>query len=170
MTHRRMKPQHAQRRYGVLVGKIADGEEKRSGSSPHYEIWIKAPESYRIAVNVRSVDGSDVLAHYDPNFAKPTKLNLQHLASGKEGFTALETGQHGKGLDYLRDDLFPLGSMAPVPADGQGITLSNLLDGQIERAKPTETPSSSRSASFFRTPDPTRHSTSRPSAGFTTSI
>jgi uncharacterized protein YukJ len=25
--------------------------------------------------------------------------------------------------------------MAPIPPDGQGVTLSNLLDGQIERAK-----------------------------------
>jgi hypothetical protein len=34
--------------------------------------------NYRIAVNVRSVDGSDVLARYDPNFTKPTKRYCRH--------------------------------------------------------------------------------------------
>ena len=148
MTHRRMKPQNAQRRYGVLVGKIADGEEKRSGSSPHYEIWIKAPESYRIAVNVRSVDGSDVLAHYDPNFAKPTKLNLQHLASGKEGFTALETGQHGKGLDYLRTTSSRWGRWHRSRRTVRALPSAICWTARSNAPKPTETPSSSRSASF----------------------
>jgi uncharacterized protein YukJ len=35
----------------------------------------------------------------------------------------------------LRDDLFPIDAMAPIPPDGQGVTLRNLLDGQIKRAK-----------------------------------
>jgi uncharacterized protein YukJ len=48
------------------------------GKSPHYEIWVRAGQNYRIAVNVRSVDGSDVLAHYDPNFTKPTKRYCRH--------------------------------------------------------------------------------------------
>jgi uncharacterized protein YukJ len=57
------------------------------------------------------------------------------LAAGAKGLTALPTGPGGRGLDYLRDDLFPIDAMAPIPPDGQGVTLRNLLDGQIERAK-----------------------------------
>lgn len=135
MTRRRAKPANAARTYGVLVGRIQDGQENPQGSSPHYEIWVKAGSDYRIAVNVRSVDGSDVLAFYDPKFADPTKRDLPSLAAGAPGFTPLATGPDGAGLDYLRDNLFPVDRMTPIPADGTGITLSNLLDGQIERAK-----------------------------------
>lgn len=136
MTHRRRKPANARRRYGVLVGKILDGTLKPSGSSPHYEIWIRAEgRDFRVAVNVRSVDGSDLLIHYDPNFQNPTKRNLAALAVGAEGFTGLPTGIGGEGLDYLRDGLFAIDDMLPLPVDGSGINLLNLLDGQIERAK-----------------------------------
>ena len=135
MPHARTKPPTQQRSYGVLVGAIRDGQEDPDRHSPHYEIWVEADQNYRIAVNVRSVDGSDVLAHYDPNFTNPTKLGLAGLAAGAKGFTALPTGPGGKGLDYLRDDLFPIDVMAPIPPDGQGVTLRNLLDGQVERAK-----------------------------------
>jgi uncharacterized protein YukJ len=135
MTHARTKPASQQRSYGVLVGTIRDGQEDPAGHSPHYEIWVEADQSYRIAVNVRSVDGSDVLAHYDPNFTNPTKLGLGGLAAGAKGFAGLATGPGGKGLDYLRDGLFPIDAMAPIPPEGQGVTLQNLLDGQVERAK-----------------------------------
>ena len=135
MTHARTKPPTQQRSYGVLVGAIRDGQEDPDRHSPHYEIWVEADQNYRIAVNVRSVDGSDVLADYDPNFTNPTKLGLAGLAAGAKGFTALPTGPGGRGLDYLRDDLFPIDAMAPIPPEGQGVTLRNLLDGQIERAK-----------------------------------
>ena len=138
MTHARTKPRGQQRTYGVLVGTIRDGQEDPSGRSPHYEIWVQADRDYRIAVNVRSVDGSDVVAHYDPKFTNPTKLDLARLAAGPSGFTKLTTGPGGDGLDYIRDNLFSLGAMAPIPPDGQGVTLSNLLDGQIERAKADE--------------------------------
>lgn len=136
MTHRRMKPPTARRRYGVLVGRVRDGQEKPSGASPHYEVWIDAGgANYRVAVNVRSVDGSDVLAYFDPDFQQATKLNLPARAEGPQGFTPLSTGPGGEGLDYLRDHLFPLDAMQPIPPAGSSISLKNLLDGQIERAK-----------------------------------
>ena len=138
MPHARTKPPTQQRSYGVLVDAIRDGQEDPDRHSPHYEIWVEADQNYRIAVNVRSVDGSDVLAHYDPDFTNPTKLGLAGLATGKRGFTQLQTGPGGKGLDYLRDDLFPIDVMALIPPGVQGITsvtLGNLLDAQIKRAK-----------------------------------
>jgi uncharacterized protein YukJ len=79
MPHRRAKPEGQPRRYGVLVGRIKDGQEDPDGAgkSPHYEIWVNADGAdYRVAVNVRSVDGSDVLAYFDPNFTAATKLRL----------------------------------------------------------------------------------------------
>jgi uncharacterized protein YukJ len=106
-----------------------------SGRSPHYEIWVKADRNYRIAVNVQSVDGSNVLAFFDPTFDTATKLDLPALAAGVPGFRKLQTGPGGQGLDYLRDNLFPLNQMKPIPDEGPGVSLANLLDAQIERAK-----------------------------------
>ncbi len=135
MSHRRTKPEGQQRTYGLLVGTIKDGQMDPHGRSPHYEIWVRADQDYRIAVNVESVDGSDVLAFFDPKFTAPTKLNLAERAAGEAGFTPLRTGPNGEGLDYLRDKLFPLDKLKDIPGEGTGITLANLLDAQIERAK-----------------------------------
>jgi uncharacterized protein YukJ len=142
MTHRRTKPAGAVRRYGVLVGRIRDGKESESGQgkSPHYEIWVTAGDAdFRIAVNVRSVDGSDVLAFYDPAYQAPDGLDLAELAASA-GYRPIATGPGGEGhgsggLDYLRQNLFARDRMSQIPPDGAGITLSNLLDGQVERAK-----------------------------------
>jgi uncharacterized protein YukJ len=125
MPHRRTKPKGQPRRYGVLVGRIKDGQEDPDGAgkSPHYEIWVSADGAhYRVAVNVRSVDGSDVLAYFDPNFTAATKLTLPALA-GAPGFRPLATGPDGEGLDYLRDGLFPLASMQDLRQQAPGFRL-----------------------------------------------
>ncbi len=137
MVHSRTKPPGQERRHSVLVGRIKDGQEdpENPGKSPHYEIWVEADGAdYRIAVNVRSVDGSDVVALFDPDFAKATKRDLTALAA-RPGLAALATGPDGQGLDYLRDGLFPLDRMQPIPAEGSGISLANLIDAQVERAE-----------------------------------
>jgi len=160
MPHVRTKPAGQQRTYGVLVGTIHDGRQDPPNHTPHYEIWVQADTNYRIAVNVRSADGSDVLAHYDPNFTNPTKRDLPSLAAGKKGFTALPTGPGGAGLDYLRDDLFPIDVMALIPTSVQPITaisLGNLLDAQIKRAKADQSAVVIAFGEFFR--DPGRDST-----------
>jgi len=152
MSHRRTKPSGAKRTYGMLVGKIQDGQLDTGGESPHYEIWVKADSDYRIAVNVRSVDGSDVLALFDPDFKSPTKLDLPSRAAGAARFTPLQTGSDGEGLDYLRDGLFSVSSMAPIPPEGTGVTLANLLDAQIERAKADDAAVVLVFGEFFRDP------------------
>jgi uncharacterized protein YukJ len=150
MSHKRTKPSGQQRTYGILVGKIHDGQMDAGGKSPHYEIWVKADGDYRIAVNVQSVDGSDVLALFDPDFKEATKLNLPARAAGAQGFTSLRTGPGGEGLDYLRDNIFPVDKMASIPPEGAGITLANLLDGQIERAKADDDAVVLACGEFFR--------------------
>jgi uncharacterized protein YukJ len=150
MSHKRTKPSGQQRTYGILVGKIQDGQMDAGGKSPHYEIWVKADGDYRIAVNVQSVDGSDVLALFDPDFKEATKLNLPARAAGAAGFTPLRTGPGGEGLDYLRDNIFPVDKMSSIPPEGAGITLANLLDGQIERAKADDDAVVLACGEFFR--------------------
>lgn len=135
MSHKRVRAAAANS-YGVLVGKIHAGQiDPPADKTPHYEIWVVADNNYRIAVNVLSDDESEVVAYFDPNFTLPTKLNLPQLAAGAPGFQNLATGPNGKGIDYLRDNLFSLSAMAPIPDEGSGVTLANLLDAQIKRAK-----------------------------------
>src|SRR5215467_11924912 len=101
---------HAQQTtYGVLVGRVQDGKMDTDPHTPHYEILVSAHGQYRIAVNVQSSTGSDVLAFLDQNFTPPAKLDLPHRVNAGFGFTELTTGPGGQGLDYLRDNLFPLG-------------------------------------------------------------
>ncbi|MBV9510085.1 MAG: DUF2278 family protein [Caulobacteraceae bacterium] len=136
MVHQRFRQPQSAYTYGVLVGRITDVQENPGGRSPHYEILVDAAGTpYRVAVNVQSVDGSEVLVHFDRQFTKETKLNLSELAGGPQRFAALTDGPGGGGLDYLRDDLFDLTDMTPLPADGGGVTLTALIDAQIERAK-----------------------------------
>ena len=133
-----MRHAEQQRVYGVLVGSVKDGQIDPSGRTPHYEIWVQGNGmNYRVAVNVISQDGSEVMAYFDPDYTSPDlhKLDPAALASGAAGFAPLTTGPNGTGLDYLRDKLFPLDKMSVIPPEGAGVTLKNLLDGQIERAK-----------------------------------
>ena len=133
-----MRHAEQQRVYGVLVGSVKDGQIDPSGRTPHYEIWVQGNGvNYRVAVNVFSETGSDVMAYFDPNYTSPNpdKLDLAARASGAAGFAPLTTGPGGTGLDYLQDKLFPLDKMSVIPPEGAGVTLKNLLDGQIERAK-----------------------------------
>jgi uncharacterized protein YukJ len=122
--------------YGILVGTVKDGQvDPTTDKSPHYEIWVEGDGSYRVAVNVKSTDGSDVLAYFDSNFLQATKLDLPTRAAANAGFFELKTGPDGQGLDYVRDNLFPLDQMTAIPPEVAGITLANLLDAQIKRAK-----------------------------------
>lgn len=136
MPHHRYRQPESKYTYGVLVGRITDGQENPGGKSPHYEILVDAAGTpYRVAVNIQSVEGSEVLAFFSRNFTNDTKLGLTNLAGGPHQFTALTKGDGGQGLDYVRDDLFPLDQLQPIPADSNTVSLANLLDAQIERAK-----------------------------------
>ena len=136
MAHHRFREPTSKYTYGVLVGRVTDGQENPGGKSPHYEILVDAAGTpYRVAVNIQSVEGSEVLAYFDPTYEGETKLGLAGLARGAQGFSALTKGPGGAGLDYLRDNLFPIDKMTSIPPAGSGVTLSSLIDAQIERAK-----------------------------------
>ena len=133
LSETRRRPSDASK-YGVLVGTVRDGHED-AGKSPHYEIWVQGGGDYRIAVNVRSEDGSDVLALLDDAYAGTT-VDLAGLASGEKGFRALATGAEGAGLDYLRDaGLVDVTAMVSIPPDGPGQTLAPDFDAVVGKAK-----------------------------------
>ena len=135
MSHRRTRPKGQERSYGLLVGTIKDGQMDPSGRSPHYEIWVSADGDYRIAVNVQSVDGSDVLAYFDPKFTSPTKLDLPSAPAGRLGSRPCARGPMARASTICATSCSRSSKMADIPGEGAGVTLANLLDAQIERAK-----------------------------------
>ena len=109
MSRRRFREPTSEYVCGVLVGRITDGQENPRGKSPHYEILVDAAGTpYRVAVNVQSVDDSEVWVYFDNKYSDDTKLGLSKLAYGAHGFEELTKGVGGDGPDYLRDNLFPL--------------------------------------------------------------
>ena len=123
------------RRYGVLVGSVREGRLE-GGRSPHFSIWVAGWGNFRVAVNVQSQDGSEVVALFDPNYSSPSPaLDLAGLAGGSRGFQPLKTGPGGNGLDYLRDNLFDVSAMQPAPDVGGDASLDTLLETQVMRAQ-----------------------------------
>jgi uncharacterized protein YukJ len=96
------------RDYGVLKGRPVVGELRARGrNQPHFHIKLDAGgRTFDIAVNVESVDGSEVLYHVEHDLHPPDPDGLIRLA---DGFTGL-AGRHGwppnpLALDFVRERL-----------------------------------------------------------------
>ena len=85
--------------YSVLVGDPTAGKVV-TGSSTHYRITMQANGGpFTVAVNIQSVDGSDVLYAIEENFTPPDEAGLLALPTG---MTALKSAPGGLALDYVR--------------------------------------------------------------------
>lgn len=84
--------------YSVLKGRATAGKVV-SGSSAHYQITVVADRTYTVAVNIQSVDGSEVLYAIQNGFTPPSTPDLQNLAAGMHPLTS-EPG--GLALDFVR--------------------------------------------------------------------
>ena len=85
--------------YSVLVGDPTVGKVV-TGSSTHYQITMQANGGpFTVAVNIQSVDGSDVLYAIEENFTPPDEAGLLALPTG---MTALKSAPGGLALDYVR--------------------------------------------------------------------
>jgi uncharacterized protein YukJ len=86
--------------YSVLKGDPTSGRVV-SGSSPHYQIAVQANGGpFTIAVNIQSVDGSEVLYVIDQGFVPPSASGLVALPTG---MTALQSQPGGLALDFVRE-------------------------------------------------------------------
>src|SRR3954465_11741608 len=104
-------------KYGVLAGRVAE-RQLASGSSNHYEIHVKAAgEDFRIAVNVQSVDGSEVLYHVDNAFDHPVTTALAALANGHP---PVAMQPDGLAIDYVRAGYVAKADMQPLPVEADG--------------------------------------------------
>jgi uncharacterized protein YukJ len=85
--------------YSVLVGDPTAGKVV-TGSSTHYQITMQAMGGpFTVAVNIQSVDGSDVLYAIEEGFTPPDEAGLLALPTG---MTALQSAPGGLALDYVR--------------------------------------------------------------------
>src|SRR5438067_9304975 len=120
-------------KYGVLAGRVVE-RRLASGSSNHYEVHVKAAgEDFRIAVNVQSVDGSEVLYHVDDAFDHPVTAALAALA---EGHHIVPMTADGLAIDYVRAGYVAKADMLPLPveADGDDNDLNDKIDSLVQLA------------------------------------
>jgi uncharacterized protein YukJ len=138
-------------KYGVLAGRVAE-RKLASGSSNHYEIHVQAAgEDFRIAVNVQSVDGSEVLYHVDDVFDHPVTAALAALA---EGHHIVPMTPDGVAIDYVRAGFVAKADMAPLPveADGDDNDLNDKIDSLVQRAMSSAGARIFAYGSFFKDP------------------
>ncbi|MCU1324598.1 MAG: hypothetical protein JWM43_4247 [Acidobacteriaceae bacterium] len=85
--------------YSVLAGDPTAGKVI-SGKSAHYQITLQAPGGpFTVAVNIQSVDGSEVLYAIEEGFTPPNEAELLALPMG---MTALKSKAGGLALDFVR--------------------------------------------------------------------
>jgi uncharacterized protein YukJ len=88
--------------YSVLKGKPTAGKVV-GGASTHFQITVEATGGpFTVAVNIQSVDGSEVLYAIEKSFVPPSASGLAALASG---VTALPSAPGGLALDYVREQI-----------------------------------------------------------------
>jgi uncharacterized protein YukJ len=86
--------------YSVLKGDPTAGQVS-VGRSPHYQITVQAQGGpFTVAVNIQSVDGSEVLYVVDHAFEPPDPASLVALATG---MTPLGSAPGGLALDFVRE-------------------------------------------------------------------
>jgi uncharacterized protein YukJ len=85
--------------YSVLAGSPTAGKVV-SGASTHYQITMQATGGpFTVAVNIQSVDGSEVLYAIEEGFTPPDLAGLLALPMG---MTKLSSVSGGLALDYVR--------------------------------------------------------------------
>ena len=88
--------------YSVLAGRPTAGKVV-SGASAHYQITMQAAGGpFTVAVNIQSVDGSEVLYAIEEGFTPPDLAGLLALPMG---MTTLKSEAGGLALDYVRSEV-----------------------------------------------------------------
>ncbi len=89
--------------YSVLKGRPTAGKVV-TGASRHYQITVDTgtAATFTVAVNIESVDGSEVLYAIEQSFTPPDAAGLGTLA---KGVTGLSSSTGGLALDYVREQI-----------------------------------------------------------------
>src|SRR5262245_30814514 len=123
--------------YSVLKGRPVNNR-LASGDSPHYQVLVSADgELHRIAINVRSADGSEVEFLVRSRFEHPITHELAPLP---EGLHRAQSKPNGIALDFIRGNLLQPWEMKPLPlsAAGPDNDLNEKIDAYVQRAMSDE--------------------------------
>src|SRR6185369_4176056 len=138
--------------YGVLIGGVSD-RRLATPKKNHYEVRVEAAgESYRLAVNVQSGDGSEVLYRVDETFTHPMTAALaamtdgHHTVASKPGGVALDFVRGNLGIK--RADFVPL----PLTLPGDDNDLNDKIDHYVMRAMSESGARVYAFGSFFKNP------------------
>jgi uncharacterized protein YukJ len=121
----------------VLAGRPTAGKVV-SGASAHYQITMQAGGgTFTVAVNIQSVDGSEVLYAIEEGF---TPSDLAGLTALPMGVTALKSGPGGLALDYVRStvggaSMIAKAQMTLLPEQSEKAKGSSVEVEAIQRAK-----------------------------------
>jgi uncharacterized protein YukJ len=122
--------------YGALRGKPDRYKREDNTSTPHLQIRVvdASGQPWRIAVNVQSNTGSDVVFWVvDPLAGEPLLASLPSLQSG---FTSVVRNA-GHALDFVKAPLFdwPLGRVLPPSGNASADDLQDLLSLYLDQCK-----------------------------------
>jgi uncharacterized protein YukJ len=123
--------------YSVLKGRPINNR-LGTGSSPHYQVLISADGTlYRIAINVRSQDGSEVQFLVRSPFEHPITELLPELP---EGLREIRSEPGGIALDFIRGNLMQPWELQPLPlsAAGPDNDLNEKINAYVQRAMSDE--------------------------------
>lgn len=123
--------------YGVLKGRAIE-RRLGSGGSPHYQVkLIDESTEYRIAINVQSQDGSEVLFLIKSNFTHPICEDLKLLPLG---FSEQPSQPGGLAVDYIRGNIAQPWEFKALPINvpGPDNDLNEKLDHYVQRAMADE--------------------------------
>ncbi|WP_010336681.1 DUF2278 family protein [Sphingobium yanoikuyae] len=123
--------------YAILKGRPVANRLGTSGS-PHYQVQISADgEMYRIAINVRSQDGSEVQFLVRQPFEHPLTAAITAM---EEGCVPVPSALGGVALDFIRGNLAQPWEFVPLPinAAGPDNDLNEKIDGYVQRAMADE--------------------------------
>ncbi len=122
--------------YSVLKGKPTEGKVV-TGASRHYQITMTAGAgTFTVAVNIESVDGSEVLYAIEQSFTPPEAAGLDALTPG---VTALPSRPGGLALDFVREQIagkpmITLAAMTLLPKAVRGFTAAAARENLASRA------------------------------------
>jgi uncharacterized protein YukJ len=123
--------------YSVLAGKPTAGKVV-SGASAHYQITMQATGGpFTVAVNIQSVDGSEVLYAIIEDF---TPSDLAGLTALPMGMTALKSEPGGLALDYVRSTvggapMITKAQMTLLPESDAQAKTGSAQDQMIQKAR-----------------------------------
>lgn len=123
--------------YAVLKGRPIN-TRLATGASPHYQILVSQNGTlHRIAINVRSQDGSEVEFLVRSRFQHPVTDLLAELP---EGLHPAPSQPGGIALDFIRGNLMQPWELKPLPlsAAGPDNDLNEKIDAYVQRAMADE--------------------------------